>query len=721
MLSDEDAVTSIMKGIIFKQVKQNERILTDKSFINADQNLGFKHLLHMSIRKIQGTVNFISTKTMDSIFKCNGFEQNITKAIENGQLESVKFLIENNFVDANAIINDNESLLFYSLKMGKYDIYDYLLSRNAHMNFVPISQKPFDFDDNLFSACMKGKLSSVQWLIEREGVDKNMKSNHDELINCSPIHVATQSGSLSIVDYLIQVQKVDPNIKMGDDKTPLHIACIHDHFPIIEYLMSKGASLSMKDRYANTPLHYACEKGHIETVKFLISKQEINLDIKGDHGKTPLQCACEKDNLEVADFLISKGATMLHFVPIVSNPCNYDMSTDSKDLFMACKYGFISKVMYLCEKENVNVMIKDSKGNYPIHIASEYGFVSIIQYFIEKRKVDPNIVGNKNKTPLHYAAENGHIQIIEWLIKHGANKEALDDDNETPLLSATHKDQSIIVKYLIEQQNVKKDVVGKYGTPFQISCIDNKVHVLEYFIESGSKMNSFSITNKPDLFYSDIFEACQFGQFSSVQWIIEKVSEEHIGDRNNNDETPLHIAASYNQLSISHYLIENNAEKDAKDNNGRTPLHHACKKGYFDIIKYLISIGADAYAKDKNGSTPLHYAVNYGHITIVKYFVERLKMKIDIRESDLSTPLHHACLHGFTSIASYLIELGANINAKDINKDTPLHKAALFGQAETVKSLIEFGADIKAKNNEGKTPYDTAANKDIKQIFSTFH
>ena len=75
--------------------------------------------------------------------------------------------------------------------------------------FQPISEKPKDFESNIFKASKEGKLTSVQWLIEKENVDQNKTYTNDK-----PIHVASMNG----------------------------------HLPIAEYFISKGANINAKDR-----------------------------------------------------------------------------------------------------------------------------------------------------------------------------------------------------------------------------------------------------------------------------------------------------------------------------------------------------------------------------------------------------------------------------------------------------------------------------------------
>ena len=44
-----------------------------------------------------------------------------------------------------------------------------------------------------------------------------------------------------------------------------------------------------------------------------------------------------------------------------------------------------------------------------------------------------NAADNLRNTPLHHAAFNGHLDIVKYLVEQGANREARDDQNNTPL------------------------------------------------------------------------------------------------------------------------------------------------------------------------------------------------------------------------------------------------------------------------------------------------
>ncbi|OAY80558.1 Protein cfxQ [Ananas comosus] len=80
-------------------------------------------------------------------------------------------------------------------------------------------------------------------------------------------------------------------------------------------------------------------------------------------------------------------------------------------------------------------------------------------------------------------------------------------------------------------------------------------------------------------------------------------------------QTPLHVAAGYNNISIVKYLLELNSpeavELEAKNMNGMTPLHlavwHALQAGDCDTVSTLLGHNADCSAQDNEGKTPLNH------------------------------------------------------------------------------------------------------------------
>ena len=65
------------------------------------------------------------------------------------------------------------------------------------------------------------------------------------------------------------------------------------------------------------------------------------------------------------------------------------------------------------------------------------------------------------------------------------------------------------------------------------------------------------------------------------------------------------------------------------------------------------------------------------------------------------TPLHEACNAYHAEATERLIQLGAHLDARNMQLRTPLHVASFYGNPEVVQPLIDGGAFIGPTDLEG--------------------
>ena len=205
---------------------------------------------------------------------------------------------------------------------------------------------------------------------------------------------------------------------------------------------------------------------------------------------------------------------------------------------------------------------------------------------------------------------------------------------------------------------------------------------------------------------TELHIAVMNGHFDDVLKLIEQGADREAKD--NNGYTPLHYAAAYHRtesLGLLAYVYK--VDLDVMTKEGNPPLHMAAIAGNEQCIELLIKYGANPDARTNEGATPLHLAAMGKTETAVALIQQGANL--EAQDEDGETPLHMAAQMGKTETAVVLIQQGANLEAQDVYEDTPLHYAARRGNTETAMALIQQRANPEAQDKDGRTPLHMAA------------
>lgn len=203
-----------------------------------------------------------------------------------------------------------------------------------------------------------------------------------------------------------------------------------------------------------------------------------------------------------------------------------------------------------------------------------------------------------------------------------------------------------------------------------------------------------------------LFDAVISGDKAKVEALIVKGADINARDKNNNDVTPLNLAAAAGHLEIVKVLFTHGADINTKTIQGLTPLHLASQNGHKDTVEWLISRGVDVNAKDNGGfSTPLNLAAINGRKDVVAIL---LAHGAEANPSGTFKPLLDAVYFGHKDVAEMLISHGADTKQKNDEGETLLHSA---GSKDVAALLISRGADVNAIDKKGETPLHKAANQ----------
>jgi ankyrin repeat protein len=165
----------------------------------------------------------------------------------------------------------------------------------------------------------------------------------------------------------------------------------------------------------------------------------------------------------------------------------------------------------------------------------------------------------------------------------------------------------------------------------------------------------------------------------------------------NDGQTLLHIAAAANQLKIAQFLIDRQANVNARDNRGMTPLHWAAYNGYQKMIALLFENKAEIDAGNVNGLTPLHMAVSYGHKDTIELLLKS-GANVNSRTYDMGmTPILWAAFCGYTDGIKPLLKYRADVNSQDCNGNTPLEWAEEYNHYDMARLIARKGGKRQNK------------------------
>ena len=211
-----------------------------------------------------------------------------------------------------------------------------------------------------------------------------------------------------------------------------------------------------------------------------------------------------------------------------------------------------------------------------------------------------------------------------------------------------------------------------------------------------------------------IHDAARKGDVKKVQALLQS-DPKLASDRDNNGDTPLHLAALHGQFAAAQALIDAGANVNAKNNYGAFTPDQLWKvfssSNHQDPVTLLAVHGVDA--RDMaNGYTPLDLAM---FASRRKEMVQLLLSKgadVNARAASGTTPLFWAVMRDQKEEVSVLLDHGANVNIPDAYGDTILDCALHLQYGSLVQLLVDKGADVNAMDQSQRRPLTYALQMD---------
>ena len=329
----------------------------------------------------------------------------------------------------------------------------------------------------------------------------------------------------------------------------------------------------------------------------------------------------------------------------------------------------------------------------------------MVQMIIEGFDVDFHELGKT--PPLIFAIKYNKKEIIETLLLYGANVNIQDKDGNTPLhfaLKFKHYELMTTLLY--------------YGGDVTIS--NNEC--LSAFDTASKEEKSIisSVVSRVDTTAHNIFETARLGDLNRLVHSIRK--HQQLFQTNREGQSLLHLAVLSNNIKSVLYLLNKGLDIDGEDSDGLTPLIIAMSHiRSLNVAILLLDRHATLEHVSNNGHSALSVAIRNNNPEGAKVLIKR-GANINIADN-AHTPLtlthtallqYHENAQIYRDLETLLLSKGAKV---DVNLNslgwTPLCTTVTKVQdqpnSEHIRLLLQLGADVNHRDINGRTPLMLAA------------
>lgn len=257
-------------------------------------------------------------------------------------------------------------------------------------------------------------------------------------------------------------------------------------------------------------------------------------------------------------------------------------------------------------------------------------------------------------TPLHHAAGFASLETMTLLLDKGADVNAKNRRNSTPLHWAIHDEA--------------------------------KVRLL---LSRGAAVNARNVEG-----HTPLYLATGLGNGNAVtQLLLEKGADPAIAAANG--QTSLMRAAARGDVAALRMLVAKHADVNTRNGAGETALMFAATNGSPDAVRFLLDNGADARARSKRSETALGNAGTAGVEETVRMLLDR-GAEVDVRNIRGYSALMLAASSDAipTGAVKLLLARGADTSFTADYDDSALDLAAKRGDTAVTRALA--GAPRKA-------------------------
>lgn len=370
-------------------------------------------------------------------------------------------------------------LLTDALRNQRKEVIELLLAQGCRVN-KPAKDKVIGTP--LYYAVILGDEDIIDGLLKK-GASITAQNFNNE----TPLHKAAFLKNEKILDLLLA------RIKDSEFSNPVNnfglshmlVACMGNDPSVVEYFLEKKVDVNANVQFNSqewpgyTALHFAVEYAKTATVKLLLRQENLEPDAKEERGLTPLNLICRQSFEKVCNlidiFLTSKISKKLNLhrltdkeqVSIIDRIANQAEQIEILRLLLAAG----SDVNSMDKFDRTPLVNACQKIDPIIRSVIEYHpwlLEGVLRHYNKRRKeiVEILVVTGEADVGLRYHEDDTilHLlpdfdfdaatqeEMVELFMSRGADVNAKNKFNETPLFIATRHDNVDLVEIFLKKQ-----------------------------------------------------------------------------------------------------------------------------------------------------------------------------------------------------------------------------------------------------------------------------
>ena len=567
----------------------------------------------------------------------------------------------------------------------------------------------------------------------------------------TPLHTALRHGRSGIIALLLKYG-ADVDAQDNDAMTPL-LSVLNsqpagDEYPPFtegaRLLLEHGASVYVRNEDGQMPLHRASHHG-LPGMAALLLKFGADVDAQDSHTMTPLLLVSQSQPFMGQDSRYTKTAQLLLEHGAGVHVRNKNGQTP---LHLALHHGRFGIVALLL-KFGADADAQDDDTMSPLLLVSkprqrhprdeDPQFTKTAQLLLE-HGASAHVRNKSGQMPLHSASRHGLSGMVALLLKFGAEVDAQDNDDMTPLLLVSQDgrvDDTQITKtaQLLLEHGASVHMRNKNGQmPLHLASCYGYSGIVALLLKFGADVDAQDNDTMTSLLLVSQYDLREISRVTNTaQLLLEHGASVHL--RNKNGQMPLHTALHHGLSGVVALLLKFGADVEARDNGAMTPLQLVSQSPppvsgddsqIVETAQVLLEHGASVHVRNKNGQMPLHTALDHGLSGIVALLL-KFGVDVDAPDNDTMTPLHlvsQACWASdskITKTAQLLLKHGASVNVRNKNGQMPIHLASQHGLSGVIQLLLKSGVDVDARDNSNMTPLHFAVSSPFQRGFLKSH